>query len=125
DKTLIASSIRYEGKDPKPKGDVKLWDVASGKEIAALPGPFSGILAMASSPDGKTLALLDWPELYAEADLKLVDVDTGRQRVLRVPPACSFLSAHFTTEGKLLVTGTSVDALRLWEVSLPMRDGKP
>jgi WD40 repeat protein len=125
DKTLIASSTRYDGKDYKWKGDVKLWDVPSGQERATLPGAFGQIRAMAPSPDGKTLALLDSPELHAEADLKLVDLDTGRQRVLRVPPACSFLSTHFTTEGKLLVTGTSVDALQLWEVSLPKRDGKP
>jgi WD40 repeat protein len=125
DKTLIASSTRYEGKDDKWKGDVKLWDAASGKERATLPGPFGRIRAMASSPDGKTLALLDSPELYAEFDLKLVDVDTGRQRVLPVPPGYSFLSLRFTSEGKLLVTGTSADTLRLWEVSLPRRDVKP
>jgi WD40 repeat protein len=125
DKTLIASSTRYEGKDFKWKGDVKLWDVTSGKERATLPGPFGRILAMAPSPDGKTLALLDSPELHAEQDLKLVDVDTGRQRVLRVSPGYSFLSLGFTPEGKLLVTGASVDTLRLWEVSLPKRDVKP
>jgi WD40 repeat protein len=91
DRTLIASSTRYEGKDYKWKGDVKLWDVASGKERATLPGPFGGIQAMAPSPDSKTLALLDLPELHAESGLKLVDVDTGRQRVVQAPPGCSFL----------------------------------
>lgn len=125
EKTLIASSTRHEGKDYVWKGDVKLWDVASGKERATLPGPFGRVTAMAPSPDGKTLALLDSPELYAECDLKLVDVDTGRQRVLQAPPGCSFLSLRFTPEGKLLVVGTSVDALRLWEVSLPKREAKP
>jgi WD40 repeat protein len=125
DKTLIASSTRYEGKDDKWKGDVKLWDVRSGKERATLPGPFGRILAMAPSQDGKTLALLDSPELHAGSDLKLVDVDTGRQRVLRAPTGCSFLSLRFTTEGKLLVTGAAADTLRLWEVSLPRRDVKP
>jgi WD40 repeat protein len=125
DKTLAAASSRYYGKDYKHTGDLKLWDVASGKERATLPGPFGDIRAMAVSPDGKMLALLDRPELYAEDDLKLVDVGTGRQWVLRVPPTCSFLAPHFTTDGKLLVTGLSVDALRLWEVSLPKRDGKP
>ncbi len=125
EKTLIASSCRYEGKGDKWKGDVKLWDVASGKERATLPGPFGCIREMAVSPDGKTLALLDWPELREETDLKLVDVATGRQRVLSVPPGYSFLAPRFTTEGKLLVTGASADGLRLWEVSLPKKDGKP
>ena len=125
DKTLIASSTRFEGKSYKWKGDVKLWDVASGKERATLPGPFGRILTIAPSPDGKTLALLDSPELHAECDLKLVDMDTGRQRILRAPPGYSFLSLRFTTEGKLLVAGASVETLRLWEVSLPKKDVKP
>jgi WD40 repeat protein len=122
DKTLIASSTRYEDDSYKRKGDVKLWDVTTGKERATLPGPFGSIQEMAPSPDGKTLALLDSPELHAEPDLKLVDVDTGRQQVLRVPPRCRSFWLHFTTEGKLLVTGASADALRVWEVSLPKRD---
>jgi WD40 repeat protein len=121
DKTLIASSTRYYGKDYKWKGDLKLWDVASGKERATLPGPFGRVLVIAPSPDGKTLALLDSPELQAGFDLKLVDVDTGRQHVIHPPPATTFVSVGFTPDGKLLVTGTADNALRLWEVSLPKR----
>jgi WD40 repeat protein len=126
-KTLIASStrLRYEGRIPKWKGDLKLWDVAAGKERATLPGPFGTIHALAANPDGKTLALLDTAEPFAEPELKLVDVDTRRQQAARAPPGCSFLSVHFTTEGRLLVTGKSADALRLWQVSLPKRDVKP
>jgi WD40 repeat protein len=119
DRTLIASSTRHEGRGFKLKGDVKLWDVASGKERAALPGPFGRVLAMVPSPDGKLLALLDSPALYSAFDLKLVDVDTGRQRVLHVPPDWSFLTLRFTPEGKLLVIGTSAKDLRLWSVSFP------
>jgi WD40 repeat protein len=123
-KTLIASSCRTEGKDQE-KGELKLWDVGSGKERATLPGPFGRILEMTLSPDGKTLALLDSPEKYADANLKIVDVDTGKQSIIRVPASYSFRSPHFTTEGKLLVTGASVDSVRLWEVSLPKKDAKP
>jgi WD40 repeat protein len=103
DKTLLASSSGIE----KSKGDVILWDVASRNARATLRGPFGVIVAMAPGPDGKTLALLDSPEPDAQFDLKLVDVETGQQRVLPVP------------QGKLLVAGASLDTLRLWEVSLP------
>ena len=34
---------------------VRVWDVATGKELAVLPGP-DGVLAIAFSPDGKSLA---------------------------------------------------------------------
>jgi WD40 repeat protein len=124
DKTVIASSTRGVG-DYKKKGDVKLWDVASRKERATLPGPFGGIVAMALSADGKTLALLDSPELDVESELKLVDVDTGRQQVLPARPGYSFHSLRFTTQGKLMVVGARADTVRLWEVSLAKKDMKP
>ena len=55
-KSLIASSTRYGGKDYRWQGDVKIWDVALGKARATLPGSFGRVLAVAPSPDGKTLA---------------------------------------------------------------------
>jgi WD40 repeat protein len=119
-KTLVASSTRYEGNNFRWKGDVKLWDVAGAKERVALKGPFGRVLDAALSPDGKTLALLDSPELRANAELKLVDVATGRQYIIRPVPACPFRSLAFTAAGKLLVTGTADEALTLWEVSMPM-----
>jgi WD40 repeat protein len=124
EKTLVASSARRGAKVVRWKGDVKLWDVASGRERATLPGPFGCILALAVSPDGKTLALLDLAEVHGEADLKVVDVATGRQGVVRPPPGCSFLMPHFTPEGKLLVSGTLADVLRLWEVAPLKGEGK-
>jgi WD40 repeat protein len=125
DKTLIASSTRYDGKDYKWKGGSETGGRGLGQGARHTPGRFCRILAIAPSPDGKTLALMDSPKIYAEFDLKLVDVDTGRQRVLRAPAGCSFLSPRFTTEGNLLVAGASVETLRLWEVSLPKKDVKP
>jgi WD40 repeat protein len=125
DKTLIASSTRYDGKGFIWKGDLKLWDATSGKERATLPGPFGRVMAIAHSPDGKTLALLDSVELHARADLKLVEMETERQRIFPPQPGCSYLSVRFTPEGKLLVIGASANTLRLWEVSLPKKEVKP
>jgi WD40 repeat protein len=125
DKTLIASSIRHQGRDFKWKGDVKLWDVGSGKERSTLPGPFGRILAMALSSDGKTLALLDSPALHEDFDLKLVDVATSRQRAVHAPLGYTFLSLRFTAQGKLLLLGARVETLRLWEVSSGRKKGKP
>jgi WD40 repeat protein len=118
-KTLVASSKRQRGPGFKWQGDVKLWDVATGKERAELPGPFGCVLAGALGPDGKTLALLDQGDIYTAVGLKLVDVATGRQRVVPAVPDCTFRSLGFTAGGQLLVIGTSGEALKLWEVSLP------
>jgi WD40 repeat protein len=117
-KTLIAVGTRYEGRDFRRKGDVKLWDVNTGRQRAAVAGPIGGVRGAALSPDGKTLALLDSEDLYAEADLKLVDVATGRQHLLHQEPGWSFVSLGFTAAGRLWVAGTSPDGVRLWDVSL-------
>jgi WD40 repeat protein len=122
-KTLIASSTRYEGRSRKALGDVKLWDVATGKERVALKGPFGRVRAAALSPDGTTLALLAQNGLDPKAQLKVVDVATGRQSVLAAPPGCSFLWLGFTAADKLVVTGISAEALKLWEVSPPNPEG--
>lgn len=124
-KSLIASSTWYQGKGFHWRGDLKTWDVAAGKQRAAFPGPFGRVLAIAPSPDGTTLALLDSSDWHAEADVKLVEVTTGRQRVVRPPPGHSFRLLAFTPEGKLLAAGASVDTLRLWEVTLPKAAAKP
>jgi WD40 repeat protein len=100
-------------------GDVKLWDVATGKERVALKGPFGRVRAAALSPNGKTLALLEDNGLDPERVLKLVDVGTGRQSVILAVPGFSFVSLGFTSAGKLMVSGISAEALRLWEVTLP------
>jgi WD40 repeat protein len=125
DKILIASSCYYQGKNFRYTGDVKLWDVATGKERSTLPGPFGQILGIAMSPDGKTVALLDSAELRAESKLNLVNVETGKRHVLPSQPGYTFHSLHFTPKGKPLVTGIANDSVRVWEASLPTKDAKP
>jgi WD40 repeat protein len=116
-KALLAASSLYQGKTQTNRGEVRLWDVATGRASVVFSEGIGRVLDLALSPDGKVLAFLDVGELYAEADLKLVDVATGRQRVLHPEPGYSIVSLAFTAEGKLFVIGTSVDAVRLWEAS--------
>jgi WD40 repeat protein len=114
--TLIATSTRYYGWHAKWQGDVKLWDLATGRDRASFDKGVGRVTAVMLSPDGKTLALLDSPESGIEANVKLMDVATGRQRVISVPPLSFFLSLQFTTTGKLYASGISNKFLKLWEV---------
>src|SRR5262249_24375569 len=59
-KVLATASTGYRGsmdlpRGSAPPGEVKLWDVETGKELPPLAGDTSGTLAVAFSPDGKTL----------------------------------------------------------------------
>ncbi len=123
-KTLVAASSLTEYPTWRYRGDLRLWDVASGKERAAFTEGLGEVTAAALSADGKTLALLEVVGLRAPPDLKLLDVATGRRRVLTTEAAWALLSVRFTSDGRLLVTGTSEGMVRLWEVDLRPGEGK-
>jgi WD40 repeat protein len=103
------------------KGEARLWEVATGRERAALKGRFGMIRALALSRDGRTLALLDEPELGGDAELKLLDLATGRERVFRHDPDYLFVpSLCFAPDGRLLVLGAAAKGAKLWEVPAPL-----
>jgi WD40 repeat protein len=52
DQTLASGSWGF----PSLSGEIKLWNVGTGKERATLKGDRDGVLSVAYSPDGKTLA---------------------------------------------------------------------
>src|SRR2546422_1065184 len=56
-------------------GEIKLWDVATGKERAALKGHTRGVTSVAFSPDGKTLASGD-----DDQTIRLWDVQTCKEQ---------------------------------------------
>ena len=123
-KTLLAASIRQVGAQSRYVGDLKLWDVTTGKERATFDHEIGAVTAAAFSPNGKSVALLDVSELHGEADLKVLVVGAGRQRIIHPEPQFSFISVMFTPEGKLLVVGSSEKSLKLWEVALPPEEAK-
>jgi WD40 repeat protein len=121
-KTLVATSSWYRDHSFKYQGDVKLWDVASRSEKTSLKGPFGQIVKAALSPDGKTLALLDSPE-HVIPDIKLINVASGRQTLIRKLPTHSFMNLEFTRDGRLFVVGTSDEkTIKLWQVRLPKKE---
>lgn len=48
----VGPSFRFGGNTP---GTIKIWDVASGRELRTLSGHSSDVTAVAFSPDGRTI----------------------------------------------------------------------
>jgi WD40 repeat protein len=119
-KTLLASSSWYRDPNFKHHSDLKLWDVASKSERVSFKAPFGQITKAALSPDGKTIALLDSAEFRVIPDIKLIDVASGRQTLIRRLPTHAFMNLEFTRDGRLFVVGNSEEkTITLWQVELP------
>jgi WD40 repeat protein len=127
---LLACATWYEkalgargGPDEKV---VRLLEAATGKEVRQLQGHGKGILAVAFSPDGKTLAAGG-----IDRTVRLWEVDTGKE-ILQLKghgpnpgPVFGEESAYrdgvtsvaFCGDSKLLASAGRDGAIRLWEVA--------
>jgi len=97
---------------------VKLWDVASGKEVSAVTGKMMEVQTLAFSPDGHLLAT----ENSSNA-VTFWDAATGRE-VLTLPsnkpqemPGKSWVySIAFSPDSRWLATGLDDKTIRVWDV---------
>jgi WD40 repeat protein len=109
---LLATATARDG--------VQLWDVESGRQVAARPpvGHTDSVEAIAYSPDGALLATAS-----TDQTVWLWDADSGR--ALRMLDAygmnseewCACIwSLAFSPDGKALATGSTDARVRLWDV---------
>jgi WD40 repeat protein len=108
-------------------GIVRLWDVATGQELATLKAHQGkdSVTALAITADGKTLASaignyrpLPGYQVEGWGEVKLWDLPSGRAwatiKGLKAPPS----SLAFTPDGKILATVGHRGDLKLWDMSV-------
>jgi WD40 repeat protein len=95
DKTLVAASILRRRNYFQYVGDVRLWDVATGKERKVFPEGIGQFGIVRLSPDGKTLVAC------VGLRVTLLDVATGKRRIVDRASGHYFSSHSFTTDGRL------------------------
>ncbi|HJZ56631.1 MAG TPA: WD40 repeat domain-containing protein [Gemmataceae bacterium] len=109
----------FRGLAEAPAGDekeaVRLWEVATGKPVAAFPcDPRHMVTALAFSPDGKTLAHTG----IDGSRVRLLDLGTGKERA-SLHAATAALA--FSPDGKTLATGSTDQTVKLWDVQPPKK----
>jgi WD40 repeat protein len=88
---------------------VKLWDIATRREVATLSGHRNEVSEIQFSPDGKTLATSS-----GDSTLKLWDVAT-RQELITFRGHKSWVnSVAFSPDGTILASGSADFTVKLW-----------
>lgn len=110
----------------KKRGSVKLWDVASRKEVATLEGPGEYVNSVAFSPDGRLLATA-WGGLFMRipSQVKIWDVASREEFATWSLPwgSESINSVAFSPDGRLLAGGSDggvgkdFGTVRLWHLA--------
>jgi WD40 repeat protein len=94
---------------------IKLWEVASGRELRSLTGPssgvLSGVLSVAFSPDGRTLA-----SGSPDSTIKLWEVGSGRELRTLAGHTLPVHSVAFSPDGRTLASGSWDSTIKLWAV---------
>jgi RNA polymerase sigma factor (sigma-70 family) len=97
--------------------DVVLWDVRTGKKLAAPTGHDDWVDAVAYSPDGTTLASVSW-----DHTIRLWDVRTGKERATLQGHRNGVDCVAFSPDGRLLASWGKITAsdsedntIRLWD----------
>jgi TRAP-type C4-dicarboxylate transport system substrate-binding protein/uncharacterized protein with WD repeat len=94
-------------------GTARLWDVATGEEIAVFSVETGEVAGVAFSPDGKYLLMA-----VTDETARLWDAATGQEVQIFSGHAGSVDSVGFSPDGKTIVTNGSSDlTARLWDVA--------
>ena len=99
------------GGEPSRSGEVKIWDVASGKLVRSLDNLHSDtVFALRFSPDGSKLATAS-----ADKFLKVTNVADGKELKSFEGHTHHVLAVDWSLDGKRLVTGGADSVVKVWD----------
>ena len=96
-------------------GTLKLWDVASGKELRTFtfPGHGDQLVLAVFSPDGKYILVGSGNDI----DIKLLDISNGKVVKTFTGHSLIIRSIAFSPDGKYILSGSMDKTMKLWDAS--------
>jgi WD40 repeat protein len=91
---------------------VRLWNVATGREVACLKGHTDSIWTVAFAPDGKTLATCS-----RDGTVKLWNLTVQAEAATLKGHQGQVVAVAFAPDGNLLATAGTDGKIRLWRAS--------
>jgi dipeptidyl aminopeptidase/acylaminoacyl peptidase len=91
---------------------LRIWDVASGSEIAALDLPKEQAFAIDLSPDGARIAVA-----FGDHAAHILDVASGRPLAVLTGHTEAVLGVAWSTDGSRMVTASKDGTARIWDVA--------
>jgi WD40 repeat protein len=90
---------------------LRIWDVANGR-LRASPQEVAGVVALAISTDGKTIATGQ-----SDGLVKLWDTSTWRSRIMLPAHREAITSLAISADNKMLVTSSIDGSAKLWQIA--------
>jgi WD40 repeat protein len=90
---------------------VRLWEVASGRQLRCLVGHTGQAMSVVFSPDGRRLLSAGW-----DRTVRLWDVETGQELRCFAPHDDAVNSVAFCPDGRRGISASTDGTLRLWDL---------
>lgn len=94
-------------------GPIKIWEIASGRELSSIIVSSITLNSIALSPDGTLLAVGDWAK---PTTVKLYDVRTGRLIHYLAGHSDEVFCVVFDPAGTTIASASKDNSIKLWDV---------
>jgi WD40 repeat protein len=105
---LIAASNTAD----RSPGEVRVFDLATGRRVFTLRGHTSNVISVAFSPDARRIATASF-----DRTVKLWEVETGQEIFTLRGHTSGVLGVAFSADGRRLATGSIDSTARIWDAA--------